>query len=69
MKPETPQNTPVFLRLPDLRNRYRVAGSTIWKWAAKPETGFPAPVKLGLNTTAWRLADLLAWEASRPQVK
>lgn len=64
---QTNQTTqpPAYLRLADMRVRYRVSGSTIWKWAADPESGFPRAVKLGPNTTAWRLAELLAWEASR----
>lgn len=64
---QTSQTTqpPVYLRLADMRARYRVSGSTIWKWAADPKSGFPKPVKLGANTTAWCLAELLAWEAAR----
>lgn len=69
MKTETSQTIPAYLRLSDLRTRYRVAGSTIWKWAATPSTGFPKPIKLGANTTVWKLADLLTWEATRPQAK
>lgn len=70
MKPETPPNTPAYLRLSAVKTRYQIAGSTVWKWAADPATGFPRPVSLGPNTTAWRLADLLAWEASRhPSVR
>ena len=54
--------TPAYLRLADMRARYRVSGSTIWKWAADPRSGFPKPIKLGANTTVWRLSDLLKWE-------
>ena len=54
-----------YLRLADLKMRYRVAGSTIWKWAATPSTGFPKPYKLGSNTTVWKLSELLAWEETR----
>lgn len=67
MNTETLTNTPAYLRLSDMRARYRVAGSTIWKWTKTND--LPAPVKLGANCTAWRLADLLAWEATRPQAK
>ena len=69
MQTNTHTDTPAYLRLADLRTRYRVAGSTIWKWAATPSTGFPKPVKLGSNTTCWKLADLLVWEATRPSAK
>ena len=57
----TPQH-PAYLRLADMRTRYRVSGSTIWKWAADPQSGFPKSIKLGANTTVWRLSDLLEWE-------
>lgn len=64
---QTNQTTqpPAYLRLADVRARYRVSGSTIWKWASNPQSGFPKPVKLGANTTAWPLGKLLDWEASR----
>lgn len=59
--------TPTYLRLADMRTRYRVSGSTIWNWCKT--NGLPAPVKLGANTTCWKLSDLLTWEATRPQAK
>lgn len=64
---QTNQTTqpPAYLRLADMRARYRVSGATIWKWSADPQNDFPKPVKLGANTTAWPLDKLLAWEASR----
>lgn len=68
MKPETTQNPPAYLRLSAVKARYQIAGSTVWKWAADPTTGFPRPLSLGKNVSAWKLADLLAWEASRHQV-
>lgn len=56
------QYPPAYLRLADMRTRYRVSGSTIWNWAADESTGFPKPIRLGPNTTVWRIADLLQWE-------
>ena len=67
MKTQTPTNTPAYLRLADMKTRYRVSGSTIWKW--RHTNGLPAPIALGLNTSCWRLADLLAWEATRVPTK
>jgi len=67
MKTETLPNTPVYLRLADMRARYRVSGSTIWNW--RHTNGLPAPVKLGANTTCWRLCDLLEWEETRSATK
>jgi predicted DNA-binding transcriptional regulator AlpA len=63
---QTPQ-IPAYLRLADMRTRYRVSGSTIWNWCKT--NGLPAPLKLGANTTVWKLADLLQWEASRTSTK
>lgn len=67
---QTKQTTqpPAYLRLTDVRARYCVSAATIWKWAGDPKNSFPKPVKLGANTTAWRLAELLAWEESRRAV-
>ena len=67
MQTQTPNNTPAYLRLADMKARYRVSGSTIWKWCHT--NGLPPPVFLGANTSCWRLADLLAWEATRPSTK
>lgn len=63
---QTPQ-PPAYLRLADMRTRYRVSGSTIWNWCKT--NGLPTPHKLGANTTVWKLADLLQWEASRTSAK
>jgi len=63
---QSPQ-APAYLRLTDMRTRYRVSGSTIWKWCHS--NGLPAPLKLGANTTVWKLADLLQWESTRVSAK
>ena len=63
---QTPQ-PPAYLRLADMRTRYRVSGSTIWNWCKT--NGLPTPHKLGATTTVWKLADLLQWEASRTSAK
>lgn len=47
--------------------RYGVTSMTIYRWIASEDLGFPPPVYLG-RFRYWRLADLLAWEASRPSV-
>lgn len=62
----TPTGLPVqqqYFRLRHLKQRYGVSGSSIWAWVKKGT--FPKPLKLAANTTCWRLADLLAWEATR----
>ena len=57
--------TPQFYRLPQLKTRLGVSGSSIWAWVKKGT--FPAPIKLAENTTAWLLSDIEAWEQSRIQ--
>ena len=47
-----------FVRLPQVLNVFPVSRSTWW---AGVKTGkYPAPVKLGPNTTAWKAADIRA---------
>jgi prophage regulatory protein len=46
--------------------RLPVHRNTLWRWVR--EGKFPPPVKLGENTTAWRLEDVEAWEQSRQEV-
>jgi predicted DNA-binding transcriptional regulator AlpA len=67
MQTKQPPQALAYLRLADMRTRYRVSGSTIWNWCKT--NGLPAPLKLGANTTVWKLADLLQWEASRTSTK
>lgn len=55
--------TPQFYRLPQLKIRLGVSGSSIWAWVKKGT--FPAPIKLSENTTAWHSADIEAWAQSR----
>lgn len=42
--------------------RYPVGPGTIWRWVAQGK--FPAPVKLGPQTTAWPADALDAWDKS-----
>jgi predicted DNA-binding transcriptional regulator AlpA len=43
--------------------RYGISKATLYNWL---RTGnFPQGMKLGPNTLAWRLEDLLRWEESR----
>ena len=45
-----------FVRLPQILTVIPVGKST-W-WAGVKEGRFPQPVKLGANTTAWRVEDI-----------
>lgn len=60
----TQQNIPQqFYRLPHLKQRLGVSGSSIWAWVKKGS--FPKPIKLSENCTAWDRASIEAWEQSR----
>lgn len=55
--------TPQFYRLPQVKTRLGVSGSSIWLWVKKGT--FPAPIKLAENTTAWSAADIEIWAQSK----
>jgi prophage regulatory protein len=52
-----------FYRLPHLKQRLGVSGSSIWAWVKAGK--FPKPVKLSENCTAWNAADVEAWAQAR----
>jgi len=52
-----------YLTDKQLAARFGVGRATIWRWAK--ETDFPAPIKLGLAVTRWRLVDVEAWEDAK----
>ena len=54
-----------FLPARGVWERYGVTSMTLYRWIANEEMSFPPPVYLG-RFRYWRLADLVAWEASRP---
>lgn len=64
-KTTQPQSASEYLRLTDVRKRYRVSGSTIWRWSSSSKTGFPKPISLSPGVTVWPLAALLAFEATQ----
>ncbi len=53
----------IWLRAPDIRQRYRVSDMWIDR-RLKDDSGFPKPSRFGRHRF-WRLADLEAWEQSR----
>ncbi len=62
----TLQNVPhaiQFYRLPQLKARLNVSGSSIWAWVRAGK--FPKPIKLSENTTAWVAASVDQWCADR----
>lgn len=56
-----------FYRLPKVREICgNVSASTIWSWVKRSEeTGFPKPVKLSENCTAWPAIEIEAWAQAR----
>ena len=58
----TPHSTQ-FYRLPTLKQRLGVSGSTIWSWIKQGK--FPRGIKISDNVTAWNAAEIEAWAADR----
>jgi len=52
-----------FYRLPQLKAKLKVSGSSIWAWVKAGK--FPKPIKLSENCTAWNAADVERWAADR----
>lgn len=52
-----------FYRLPQLKAKLKVSGSSIWAWVKAGK--FPKPIKLSENCTAWNAADVERWAAER----
>ena len=52
-----------FYRLPQLKARLNVSGSSIWAWVKAGK--FPKPIKLSENCTACNASDVEAWAQSR----
>jgi hypothetical protein len=55
--------TPARGDKPERRGRYPVNPGTIWRWVKAGR--FPAPVKLGPQTTAWPVEVLDQWDAQQ----
>lgn len=52
-----------YLSDQEIARRFGICRTSVWRWLAKSQ--LPAPVRLGPNTTRWRLADIEAFEAQR----
>jgi predicted DNA-binding transcriptional regulator AlpA len=53
-----------FLSDRQVAERYSVNRVTVWRWIHREGKGFPKPVRL-MNSTRWKLADLISWEATQ----
>jgi predicted DNA-binding transcriptional regulator AlpA len=56
----------VYLPAAKVAERYQVTPMTLWRWLRDPDMRFPRPTYLG-RLRFWRIDELAAWEASRPQ--
>lgn len=55
-------NSQQFLTYRQLSDRYGKSRVQLWRWIRAGR--FPAPVVLGPNSVAFRLDDILEWEAN-----
>ncbi len=61
-----PDTAPAFLNMRQVRARTGLGEMTLRR---QVELGrFPRPVRLTRQRVAWRVADILSWEASRVEV-
>ncbi len=60
---QTTSHPAQFYRLPHIKQRLSVSGSSIWAWVKAGK--FPKPIKLSANCTAWNAADVEAWAQTR----
>jgi prophage regulatory protein len=54
---------PRFRRLPYVKQRFSVSGSTIWSWIKQGK--FPSGIKISDNVTVWEDQTLENWAADR----
>jgi hypothetical protein len=64
-----PLDTDVYLDARAVRRRYGGRSDmALWRWVRNEALGFPSPIYIG-KYRYWRLADLIAFERSRPTSK
>lgn len=61
-----PATRRAFLSMRELRDRLGIGEMTFRRMIEQGR--FPRPVRLTQQRVAWRVADILAWEASRVEV-
>lgn len=59
----SPNNQDALLRRPQVESLTGLSRSTLYLFIQK--RNFPAPVRLGLRSVAWRESEVLQWIASR----
>lgn len=63
--PQTQRQRPELLRMPDVLELIPLSKGSIWRLIR--EGRFPAPIKLGVRSVAWRMADIQTWLDQRQQ--
>lgn len=58
--------TPEYLTVRQVSGLLGISKATCWRWTATGD--FPKPIKLGPNTTRWRVADVEDFLAAREKV-
>jgi prophage regulatory protein len=56
-----------IIRKPELLQITGVSSATVYRWIG--EKSFPAPVRLGPNSTGWRESEVEEWLESRQPVQ
>lgn len=59
------EQSPTLLRISAVTARIGLSKPSIYRLIKEGE--FPEPVRLSKNAVAWRIEDLVEWEASRPR--
>lgn len=54
-----------IIKLPELVERTKISRAAVYAMIARNE--FPRPVRLGRRAVGWRVDDVEAWIAARPQ--
>ena len=52
-----------FYRLPFIKQKFQVSGSTIWSWIKQGK--FPRGIKISDNVTVWESQAVESWAADR----
>jgi prophage regulatory protein len=50
-----------YLTVAQVAKRPGISPDTVWRWAGAGD--FPKPLKMGPNTTRWKLSDIHSYEA------
>lgn len=55
----------VYLTNQQVRKRYQIGNTTLYRWIGDEQTAFPKPHHLGPRCARWLQSELEAWESQR----